>query len=227
MKKTVVISLGGSLIIPDKIDKDFLKKFKKLIADFVKKGNRAIIVTGGGGLARVYQEAAKDINPKTTAKDIDWVGIGATKINAELVRTIFGDLAYDRIIEDPTKKIKTTKKIIVGSGFVPGSSSDKIAVMLAKNFKADTVINLSNIKYVYDKDPAKHKDAKPQKELSWKEFVKIVGTKWIPGAHFPFDPVASALARKSKIDLIVMKGNDLPNLDKMLKGERFVGTKVS
>ena len=30
-KKIIVLSLGGSLIIPDKIDIEFLKKFKKII----------------------------------------------------------------------------------------------------------------------------------------------------------------------------------------------------
>jgi len=31
MKKVIVISLGGSLIVPDEIDVSFLKDFKKVI----------------------------------------------------------------------------------------------------------------------------------------------------------------------------------------------------
>ena len=62
MGRIVVISLGGSIIVPDKINVEFLKDFKKLINDFVEKGNKAIIVCGGGKTARLYQNAASKIS---------------------------------------------------------------------------------------------------------------------------------------------------------------------
>ncbi len=225
--KTIVMSLGGSLIAPDGIDINFLKKFKKLILDYIKKGNRVILVCGGGNTARYYQKSARDINPKVSRDDLDWVGIGATKLNAELVSAIFGDTAYESILNDPTKKISTKRKIIVGAGFKPGSSSDKDAVLAAITFGAKTVINLSNISYVYDKNPLQYKNAKPQKKLSWRKFLKIVGNKYVPGAHWPFDPVASKLAYKSDIDLIVMKGTNLSNLKKFLENKAYSGTLIS
>ncbi len=221
------MSLGGSLIAPQDIDINFLKKFRKVILDYTKKGNRVVIICGGGDTSRHYQRAAKKINPRVTATDLDWVGIGATKINAELVSAIFGHKAYESILTDPSKTVKTVRRIIVGAGFKPGSSSDKDAVLAAKAFGAKTVINLSNITYVYNKDPKKYKDAKPQKAMSWKNFRKIVGNKWVPGAHVPFDPVASRLAQKWKMNLVVMKGSDLNNLKKYLAGQKFKGTMVS
>lgn len=227
MKKTIVVSLGGSLIVPGKIDLKFLRKFRKLVLSYIKKGNRIIITCGGGSICRDYQKAARALNSKATNRDIDWVGIGATKINAELVRTMFADSAFEKIVDNPTKKIITTKKIIVASGYVPGSSSDKDAVLLAKMFKADTVINLSNIKYIYDKDPSKFKDAKPQLNLTYSKLLKITGGEWIPGGHFPFDPVASKLARKFKLNLVVLHGGDLDNLNNFLSNKKFVGTQIS
>lgn len=224
--KTIVMSLGGSLIAPNKIDVNFLKKFKKLILDYTKKGNRVILITGGGSTARDYQAAAKKINPKVSADDLDWVGIAATKLNAELVSAIFGKAAYENILIHPNDRVATSRKIIVGGGEKPGASSDLDAVIAAKTFGAKAVINLSNITYVYDKDPSKFKDAKPQKEMTWKAFQKLVGTKWIPGAHVPFDPEATKLAAKSKMKLIVMKGSNLPNLQKFLAGKKFQGTIV-
>lgn len=224
--KTIVMSLGGSLIAPNKIDVNFLKKFRELILDYTKKGNKVILITGGGNTARDYQAAAKKVNPKVSAEDLDWVGIEATKINAELVSAIFGKAAYQNILIHPNKRVATSRQIIVGGGHVPGSSSDKDAVIAAKTFGADTVINLSNITYVYDKDPAKFKNAKPQKEMTWKAFQKLVGTKWVPGAHVPFDPVATKLAAKYKMKLIVMKGSNLLNLQKYLAGKKFQGTVV-
>ena len=221
------MSLGGSLIAPDSVDINFLKKFRKVILDYIKKGNRVILICGGGNTSRLYQKAAKKVNPRVTSDDLDWVGIAATKINGELVSAIFGDVAYESLLVHPGRSVKTTRKILVGAGFKPGSSSDKDAVMAAKAFKAKTVINLSNITYVYDKDPKKFKNAKPQKEMAWKDFQKLVGTKWIPGAHVPFDPIATKLAHKWGMELIVMRGSDLNNLKNLLAGKSFKGTKVS
>lgn len=224
--KTIVMSLGGSLIAPDDLDIKFLKSFRKIILDFIKKGNRVILICGGGNTCRKYQQAARIVNPKVKDRDLDWMGIATTKLNAELVSGIFSDYAMESIMIDPSEPVKTKKKIIVGAGYLPGSSSDKDAVLAAKNFNAQTVINLSNIVYVYDKDPRKFKDAKPQKEMSWKEFVKLVGSKWVPGAHVPFDPIASRLAQKWGMELIVMKGDDLANLSNFLSNKNFKGTVI-
>ncbi|MDX9893320.1 MAG: UMP kinase [Patescibacteria group bacterium] len=224
MAKTLVMSLGGSLIAPQGIDLKFLVGFRKLILDFTAQGNRVIIITGGGDTARNYQSAARKINAKISPKDLDWVGIAATKINGELVSAIFGNLAYEGILADPSRKVKTNKKIIVGAGFKPGSSSDKDAVIAARTFGAKTVINLSNISYVYNKDPRKHKDAKPQTKMTWSDFRKIIGNKYIPGAHWPFDPVASRLAQQWQMSLVVMKGSDLANLRNFLADRKFKGT---
>jgi uridylate kinase len=108
----VVISLGGSIIVPEDINTDFLKKFRKLILDFIRKGNRAVIVCGGGRLARKYSEAAQKIN-NVSDDELDWIGIKATVLNAELVKSMFGRLAYEKVVNEPNKHISTDKKIII------------------------------------------------------------------------------------------------------------------
>ncbi|MFA6382657.1 MAG: UMP kinase [Candidatus Buchananbacteria bacterium] len=227
MAKTLVMSLGGSLIAPDGLDINFLKKFKELILNYTKKGNRVILICGGGNTCRTYQQAARIVNQKVSDRDLDFIGIATTKLNAELVSAIFGEAAFESILTDPAKPVKTSCRIIVGAGFKPGSSSDKDAVLAAKAFGAKTVINLSNITYVYDKDPKKFKDAKPLKEMVWPNFLKLVGTKWVPGAHVPFDPVASKLAYQRRLKLVVMKGDNLNNLSNFLAERNFVGTIIS
>ena len=227
MKKPIIISLGGSIIVPDEINVNFLKKFRKIILDYIEKGNRVIIVAGGGKICRRYDAAALKIFTKVSDTDLDWLGIAVTKLNAEFLRALFGRHAYEKVVDNPTKKVKTNKKILFGSGYLPGSSSDKDAVLLAKTFGAKTVINLTNVNYVYDKNPKKFKDAKPFKNLTWSEFRKIVGSKWDPGANWPFDPVAAKLAQKLKIKLIVCKGVNLLNFKKVLVGKKFVGTVIN
>jgi len=223
--KTWLISLGGSIIVPDKINIGFLKKFKKMIINFVKKGNRIIIVTGGGRTCRVYQGEAKKLN-KTKQVDLDWVGIMATRLNAELIKVMFKEYAYEKVVYNPHKKIKTKKKIIIAAGYVPGCSTDNDCVLLAKSFKADTVVNMFDLYYVYNKNPKKYKDAKPLKEVSWKEYRKIIGDKWEAGRHTPFDPVAAKNAQRFGMEVVIVKGTDLKNFKNLLNGKKFKGTVI-
>ncbi len=211
--------------MPNEVDAIFLKNFRKAILDFIKNGGRAVIVAGGGGTNRKYNAAAQKV-AKIKNIDLDWLGIAATKLNAELLRVIFGGAAYEAVVVDPTKKIKTNKKIIIASGWLPGCSSDKDAVLWAKNFGAKTVINLSNIDYIYNKDPKKFKDAKRLEKIKWAEYRKMVGNKWIPRMHAPFDPIASKSAEKWGMEVVIMKANHLNNFKKFLKGEEFEGSVI-
>jgi len=220
----VVISVGGSLICPEEIDVNFLENFKKVILDYIKAGNRVILVAGGGKICRKYNEAAKKLNDKVSTEELDAMGIRATKLNAELVRLAFGDLAYYKIIDTPEEKVEQDKQIIVAGGWKPGASSDNMAVNLAKTFSANKVINLSNIDYVYNKDPKKFPDAKPIEKMNWQEFFQLVGEDWQPGMNAPFDPIASKLAQELKLEVAILNGKNTQNLSDYLNGKNFIGT---
>ena len=224
MPKTIILSLGGSLIAPDKIDIDFLKQFKKTIEKYIKKNYRFVIVCGGGAIARKFQKAASR-KKNITNKDLDWLGIYATMINANFVKQVFGEMAESKIIQNPTKKISSSKKIILASGWKPGWSTDYDAVLLAKNLSSKTVINMSNIDYVYDKDPKKHKKAKKMKNICWKDYRQMIGKKWTAGLNAPFDPIAAKEAEKSGIKVIVI-GKNLRNLENLLNNKKFKGTVI-
>ncbi len=226
-QKVFVISLGGSIVVPKNgIDINFLKKFRKFILDKVKLGYEFIIIVGGGTTNREYIEAANKI-AQIKAEDNDWTGIAATRLNARLLKSIFGLTAHSEIIIDPTKKVGSKNKIIIGAGYKPGWSSDYDAVLIAKNHNIKTVINLSNIDYVYDKDPKKYKNAKKLERINWSDFRKIVGNKWTPRLNSPFDPIASKLTAKNNMEVVIMNGKKLDNLDKYFKGKKFKGTIIS
>ena len=227
-KKMIVISLGGSLIVPEEIDWKFLKQFKKIIETEIKKGCRFIIVTGGGKTCRKYQAAAKKVT-KLESDDVDWIGIHSSRLNAHLIRTVFRDYAHPIINTNPydlESFLKTKESILVAAGYRPGNSTDYISILLAKHFEVKKVANLSNIDYVYSKDPRKFKDAKKIKEISWPEFQKIVGDKWDPGSNVPFDPVASKVAAKERIEVAILNGKKLANFQKYLDGKKFIGTTI-
>lgn len=219
-KEVVVISLGGSVIVPDELDINFLKRFKELIFKYKRK-YRFAIITGGGKICRKYQAAAKKIS-KLNADDIDWIGIAASRFNANLIKYVLG--VKKPIITNPTKKIKF-EGVVVGGGWKPGRSTDYDAVMLAKVLGAKTVINISNIDYLYDKDPRKYKNAKKIFSIDWKDFRKIIGDKWVPGLNKVFDPLAVKLAQKTGLKLI-LAGNNINNLKNIFDKKSFKGSVV-
>jgi len=221
-KEVIILSLGGSVVVPDDIDTNFLKNFKKLIIKNLKR-YKFIIITGGGKTCRKYQKAANSVT-KLKIEDLDWLGIHVTWLNADLVRTIFKDVAYKCFIIDPTKKVKFDKVLIAG-GWKPGWSTDYDAVLLAKIYRTKTIINMTNINYLHNKNPKKYKNTKIIKKTDWKGFRKIVGNKWVPGLNAPFDPIAAKLAQKLKLKLVLI-GNNLKNFDNFLKRKKFKGSIV-
>jgi len=223
--KTIVISLGGSIISSrvGKININFLKKFRRLILKFLKKGFKFIIIVGGGKTCRLYQSAASKI-AKLPNEDRDWLGIHTTRLNAHLLRTIFRKVAYPVILDEPKKPIKNNWRLLIASGWRPGHSTDYIAVLLARRFKIKEIVNAGDVPFVYDKDPDIYQNARAFKEISWSDFRRIVGSKWSPGLSTPFDPVAAKLAQKLKIRVFIIKGTEIKNFEKLLLGKKFKGT---
>ncbi len=222
-----IISVGGSIIIPSSgFNISFLKKFKKLILDEVKNGTKFILVIGGGSTARIYQQGLRDMG-ENNPEILDWMGIHTTRINARFVKYMFEKYAYSEVLYNPNQKVKTNKPIIIAGGEKPGQSTDMVAVRYAKTYGANEVINMSNLSYVYDKDPHTYKNAKKIKEIDWKTFRKdVVGMTWVPGKHAPFDPTASTLAQKLKLKVTIMNGTDLKEVKKAVRGEKCRGTIV-
>lgn len=227
--KTTVLSLGGSIVAPEKVDVEFLTRFKASIAGYLeeRKDARLILTVGGGAPARIYQEAARKISPSSSAEELDWLGIRATHLNGALVRAVFSEYVENELVTDPTGDFSFDGRILVAVGWKPGFSTDTDAVYLARKFGAKTVVNLSNIKKVYTDDPRKNPDAKPLDHISWDDFIAMVGETWTPGKNTPFDPIASQIARKEGMRVICMDGRNIENLMAMLSDRPFEGTTIS
>ena len=229
-KEKIVISVGGSLIVPNGgIDTEFLIKFNKFIrARLAENKNRQFfLIIGGGSTTRHYQKAAREtIGNKLAHDDLDWLGIHATRLNAQLIRTIFRDVAHPYILKHYEIIRKVEEPVVVGSGWKPGWSTDFCAIMTCQDYDVKTVINLSNVNQVYDKDPCKFADAKPISEISWKNLRKLVGDKWTPGMNAPFDPIAAKKAQDLDVKVVVVNGNNFENLEKYFSGKKFTGTVI-
>jgi len=226
MNETIIISLGGSLIVPDQIDTEFLKGFKELILSQVAQGKKFFIITGGGKVCRRYQDAAKELaNPTNT--DLDWIGVASLNLNAELIRVIFKGYSAEKNAYDPSANLSFDMPIIVCGANNVGASTDRGAIWAAKSLNAKKVINLSNTDYVYDSDPRTNPNAQKFEKLSWVDYRKLIPSEWNPGLSTPFDPIASKEAEEAGIEVAIMNGKPLGNLTAYLNGEKFQGTILS
>ncbi len=229
-KHKIIMSIGGSLIVPGEgIDTQFLINLNDFIRKQLAKNNNRqfFLVAGGGQAARHYRDAGeKVLKHRLTIEDLDWLGVHATRLNAQLLRTIFRDIAHPYVIKHYEIIRKATEPVVIAAGWKPGWSTDFDAVLLCDDYDVTEVINLSNIEKVFDKDPYKHKDAKPIDKISWRKFRKLIGDKWNPGMHAPFDPVAAKKAEELGIKVTVLSGHNFANLENYFNGKKFVGTVI-
>lgn len=229
-KEKIVISLGGSLVVPNGgIGIKFLKRFNEFIRKKLaeNKNRQFFIIVGGGSTARHYRDAGREVlEHELSPEDLDWLGIHATRLNAQLLRTVFRDIAHPYIIKHYEIIRKVNEPVVIASGWKPGWSTDYCAAMVCEDYNVKTILNLSNIEMVYDKDPKKYPDAKAIKKANWNEFRRVVGEEWIPGMNAPFDPIASRKAQELGLKVVVLKGDDFENLEKYFNSEEFVGTTI-
>jgi uridylate kinase len=221
-----VLSLGGSVVVPEAIDTEYLKEFKQFIERRTDQGDRFILTVGGGKTARNYQAAAERISG-VDDEERDWLGIHATRLNAHLLRTIFKGKAHPLIAKDFDEPLPDfSEPILVGAGWKPGWSTDYIAVLLAERYQARSVLNLSNIDYVYAQDPRENPDAQRYDQLSWAQLREIVGDEWSPGLSAPFDPIASKRAESLELNVVILNGRKIANMEAFFQGQPFEGTTI-
>ncbi len=229
LSKICIISLGGSLIVPQEIDFLYLKELREALEKEIKNGWKFVIITGGGRTARKYIEAAHEANADVTNEDKDWLGIHATRMNAHLIRTVFRDVAHPRINTNPHDLedfYNFKESVLVAAGWRPGFSTDYDAVVLAKYLDIEKIVNFSNIDYVYTEDPKKNPNAIKIEQSNWTDFRKIVGDEWSPGLNAPFDPIASKLAQEAGLEVAILNGKNLKNFQEYLEGREYVGTRI-
>jgi len=227
MKPSIVISVGGSLIVPDLIDTHFLSSLKKLISEELASGKRFVIIAGGGRTARRYQEAAGAVS-ELSPEDLDWMGIHATRLNGHLLRTIFREVAHPVMITNPDDihDVPPETPLVIAAGYRPGASTDLRAVQIAERIKAQAVINLTNTDYVYTDNPKTNPAATPLTTLTWTEFMTLIPAEWDPGLSSPFDPVAARAAATLGLEVVHINGAKLPELTEYLQGNNFTGTRI-
>jgi uridylate kinase len=225
-KETLVISVGGSLLVPERVDTAFLKQLKNMVSDLVEENYQIVLVIGGGKTSRYYHQAAQAFE-HITHTDLDWLGIRTIALNVELVRRVFSDLdVYTEELSGPQDIEGMTSSIVVAGAWKPGHSSDFNAVRIAQVIGAQRIINFSNISHVYDADPDQHPNAQAFERMSWNDYRALIPKQWTPNLSTPFDPVASKEAQENGMTVVIL-GASIENLSAYLDGRDFEGTLIS
>ena len=205
--KTIVISLGGSVLVPD-IGNNNIIKYRDLLKTLTDTC-KIFVVVGGGGEARRYIEAARilDIDEGTA----DEIGILVTRMNARLLMLALGKESYPDIPESYNDALIAGEsgKIVIMGGVTPAQTTDAVAAVLAERAGADLLINATAVDGIYTAHPRKDNDAEKIPFLSPDELIEIVQTgRMDAGSNNVIDLVAAKVIQRSKIPMIVLDGRD-------------------
>jgi len=222
--KTVVVSIGGSVLLSKEADPPFLKQLSALFHSLASE-YKLYIVVGGGRIAREYIQLGRSLG--FDEHTLDTLGIQITRVNALLLAHLLPDA--NTKIPETTEQAKTqSSPIVVMGGTTPGHSTDMVAADLAEKTKALRFVNATNVDGIFDKDPNKYADATPYKEIAVDELIQSYGTTWkTAGKNIVIDPPALAIIKRIRLPTSVVNGKRLDQLEKAIRGIPFEGTIIT
>lgn len=220
----VVVSIGGSVLIPGNNDSDYIARLAKMLLS-VKDDVQLAVVCGGGKTARYYASTGKELGGDTYQLDI--MGIGATRLNAQLLGLALGDMP-ERVPEtaEDLASASTPRRIVVMGGTTPGHTTDAVSTMVARAMKADRVVNATAVDAVYTADPRTNPDAEKIERMTIARLGEIVYKEHDASKSSVFDPLGVKIAQECRIDISMVDGRNLEELRKAILGEPFDGTFV-
>ena len=222
----VVVSIGGSVLIPDNDDSAYIAALAKVLKEVSKKV-RIAVVCGGGKTARYYANTGRKLGG--TTEQLDELGIGATRLNAMLLSLALGDDSYYSVpltIGEAAEAFVSGKIVVMG-GTEPGHTTDAVATMLAGKIGAERVVNATSVDAVYSDDPKTVPDAERFSKLTIEELSDIVYKEHDASRSSVFDPLGIKLAMRDRIDIFVVNGRDLNEVENAILGNEINGTVVN
>ncbi len=227
MKEDLVISIGGSIVLPDDDDLTYLNDLIDMLKDITDDYNLYIVI-GGGSTARKYIQWGRELGADEAT--LDELGIDTSRLNARLLIIGLGKDTYPVAAKNFDEAISAGNhySVVIMGGTHPGHTTDAVAAMLAERLKVNRLINATSIDGVYTADPKKDDDAERIDLLDYDRLLDIVSKG--PGGAGPnvvFDPMAAKIIKRANIETFIVDGRDLDELEKAIKDADFHGSKIS
>ena len=223
----VVVSLGGSVLVPGEEDAPHLAN----LAGMLRSASRQVklfAVTGGGRVARYYIETGRALG--VPERRLDELGIGITRMNARLLGAALKGRANREPARSYAEALRLAKRhpIVLMAGTAPGHTTDRVSASLARTVHAHRIVNATSVDGVYTADPRGHPEARLLERISFEELVRLAGEGHrAAGPNVVFDPVAARVLARDRIPLSVVQGRNLEALEAAILGRPFRGTLVS
>lgn len=211
------------------VDPDATSQLAQEIAEIHASGVQVAIVVGGGNIFRGVAASAKGMDRATA----DYMGMLATLINSLALHDAFTKIdvpvrvqsainapqvAEPYIRQKAIRHMQKERIIILACGVgSPYFTTDTAAALRAVEIGAEAILKATKVDGIYDKDPAKHNDAKRFHKVTYDEALKQkLGV---------MDMTAFALCRDNSMPIIIFDMFQKGNLKKVVSGAQ-IGTLV-
>lgn len=234
MYSRVLLKISGEQLagkFDSGIDPDRAKWLAREVKQATDAGAQIVIMVGGGNFVRGAQVAGAGIKRVTG----DHMGMLGTLINALALTDIFEDQGlptrclsniFTQQVAEPfvhrlaEKHLQAGRVVIVAGGIGrPYVTTDTAAVSLALELDCGVVMKTTKVDGIYDKDPAKHADAKRFDTLTYQQALENSKIKVM-------DKAALGLALEHAMPVLVLSVEEDGSLARAVQGEG-IGTKVS
>ncbi len=232
--KRILIKISGEQLageyefgVDPKIANFLAKEIKKVVAG----GCQIILVVGGGNMIRGAEVAGNGIKRVTA----DQMGMLSGLINSMCLTDIFesngiqtrclSNIYAEQVAESfsfrrAEKHLEAGRVVIVAGGTArPYFTHDTAAVSFALELDAEVVLKATKVDGVFDRDPAKYKDAKKLESITFDEAVSNNEIKVM-------DKAALGLAMEQNVPIIVFNPMKNDNILKVAQGN-IVGTLIN
>jgi len=226
------LKLSGEALLGESsygIDIDIVKLIADEIKEIVDAGVQVAIVVGGGNIFRGVEASTKGID-RTSA---DYMGMLATVMNSLALQNFLQNVGIFTRVQSAIEMKEIAEPFIIGRAlrhlekgrvviFASGTgnpyfTTDTAASLRALEMRADVMLKATKVDGVYDKDPAKHKDANMFDKISYTDVL----TKNLK----VMDATAISLCRDNKLPIIVFNLEKKGNIKRVISGKP-IGTMV-
>ncbi|KYG68864.1 UMP kinase [Bdellovibrio bacteriovorus] len=230
--KRILLKLSGEALAGKQgtgINTATIKQIAQDVAEAYKAGVQMGIVIGGGNIYRGVAASAEGMDRASA----DYMGMLATCINALALQDALekegvptrvqtaiemAEIAEPYIRRRAIRHLEKDRIVIFGAGTGnPFFTTDTAASLRAMEINAQVIMKATKVDGIYDKDPAKHTDAK--------KFDKISYIDVLNRGLQVMDSTAISMCMDNKLPIITFDLTQPGNILKAVQGEN-IGTLV-